>query len=129
MTTVTSRPPLLRALDRLKASGNTLFVDQGPDSHWLHARRVATEAAHWVAGAPPARRFACMAQTRYRQAEQACEVEVRDDGTLLAAFADAQRAVTPGQSLVLYDGPTCLGGAVIARTDAPLELRMQGDFQ
>jgi tRNA-specific 2-thiouridylase len=33
-------------------------------------------------------------------------------------FDDAQRAVTPGQSVVLYDGEVCLGGAVIAATDA-----------
>ena len=42
------------------------------------------------------------------------------DGTLTVQFARAQRAVTPGQSLVLYDGEVCLGGAVIASTDAPV---------
>ena len=40
-------------------------------------------------------------------------------------FARPQRAVTPGQSVVLYDGDVCLGGAVIAATDAPLELRQR----
>src|SRR3546814_9335732 len=59
--------------------------------------------------------------SRYRQPAQACEMEVRDDGSLCARFAQPQRAVTPGQSLVLYDGDHCLGGAVIAATDAPLE--------
>ena len=53
-------------------------------------------------------------------------MEVRDDGTLDVRFAQAQRAVTPGQSLVLYDGEECLGGAVIASTDAPLERRLAG---
>src|SRR3546814_12140724 len=48
-------------------------------------------------------------------------MEVRDDGSLCARFAQPQRAVTPGQSLVLSDGDHCLGGAVIAATDAPLE--------
>ena len=104
-----------------RVADNTLIVDQGTDSPYLFSHRLWTEAAHWIDGAPPARAFACTAQTRYRQRDEACTVEVRDDGTLAVAFADAQRAVTPGQSLVLYDGEVCLGGAVIAATDAPLE--------
>src|SRR3546814_1531031 len=66
-----------------------------------------------------------LAQARYRQHPEACTVEVRDDGSLRVRFARNQRAVTPGQSLVLYDGERCLGGAVIAATDAPLERRQQ----
>ena len=64
--------------------------------------------------------FACTAQTRYRQPDEPCTVSVLDDGTLAVQFERAQRAVTPGQSLVLYDGEVCLGGAVIATTDAPV---------
>jgi tRNA-specific 2-thiouridylase len=60
---------------------------------------------------------------RYRQAPEPCDVEVREDGSLRVAFPRPQRAVTPGQSVVLYDGEHCLGGAVIAATDAPLEAR------
>ena len=104
---------------------NLLYVDQGSDSPWLQSQSLQTQAAHWIAGAPPGRRFACMAQTRYRQPDQACEVEVSGDGTLSVRFAQAQRAVTPGQSLVLYDGEACLGGAVIATTDASLEQRIR----
>lgn len=100
-------------------ASNALYVDQGSDTPWLRSQALVSEAAHWIAGAPPARRFVCAAQTRYRQPDQACEVEVRDDGTLSVRFAEPQRAVTPGQSLVLYDGEQCLGGAVIAATDAP----------
>ena len=99
---------------------NILYVDQGHDSPWLLSNRLRSEAAHWVSGAPPARRFRCTAQTRYRQPDEACEVEVLDDGTLDIRFDRPQRAVTPGQSLVLYDGEACLGGAVILSTDAPV---------
>ncbi|HVI59365.1 MAG TPA: tRNA 2-thiouridine(34) synthase MnmA [Luteimonas sp.] len=106
-------------------AGNVLFVDQGSDSRYLQSTTTWTEAAHWIAGAPPAAAFGCVAQTRYRQQAQECEVEVADDGTLRVRFARPQRAVTPGQSLVLYDGDACLGGAVIATTDAPLERRPQ----
>jgi tRNA-specific 2-thiouridylase len=104
---------------------NLLYVDQGSDSPWLLSQSLRTQDAHWIAGAPPGARFACMAQTRYRQPDQACEVAVQGDGTLQVHFAQAQRAVTPGQSLVLYDGDVCLGGAVIASTDALLEQRIR----
>jgi tRNA-specific 2-thiouridylase len=104
-----------------RVADNTLIVDQGTDSPYLFSNRLWSERAHWIAGTAPATRFACSAQTRYRQQDEACEVEVRGDGTLAVVFERPQRAVTPGQSLVLYDGEVCLGGAVIAATDAPLE--------
>ena len=104
---------------------NVLFVDQGHDSPYLQSRSLWTEAAHWIGGAPPSRTFRCTAQTRYRQSEESCEVSVEESGTLSVRFHSSQRAVTPGQSLVLYDGETCLGGAVIAGTDAPLDLRQR----
>lgn len=100
--------------------GNRLIVDQG-DSGLLLSQRLRTETAHWIGGVPPAQRFACTAQTRYRQADEACEVLVRDDGGLDVRFERPQRAVTPGQSLVLYRDEVCLGGAVIAVTDAALD--------
>lgn len=99
--------------------GNVLVVDQQRDSPWLMSTTTRTEAAHWIAGRPPASCFDCSAQTRYRQRDEACEVAVAPDGSLEIAFARPQRAVTPGQSLVLYQGEVCLGGAVIAATDAP----------
>jgi tRNA-specific 2-thiouridylase len=106
-------------------ASNVLYVDQGTDSPYLYSQRLWSEAAHWISGNPPSARFQCMAQTRYRQPDQACEVAVRDDGTLEVRFSEPQRAVTPGQSLVLYDGDACLGGAVIASTDAALEQRLR----
>ena len=104
-------------------AANVLYVDQGGDSPWLMSGTTWTEPAHWIAGGPPASGFECLAQTRYRQPPEPCRVQVLDDGRLEAAFARPQRAVTPGQSLVLYDGDICLGGAVIEATDAPLERR------
>jgi tRNA-specific 2-thiouridylase len=100
---------------------NVLVVDQGSDSEFLLSGELWSETAHWIAGSPPATRFSCTAQTRYRQLDEACDIHVEDDGSVRVRFARRQRAVTPGQSLVLYDGDTCLGGAIIAATDAPLE--------
>ena len=99
---------------------NVLYVDQGHDSPWLQSTTLRSEKAHWIAVTAPAAAFTCTAQTRYRQANEACDVQVLDDGSLHVHFARPQRAVTPGQSLVLYDGEVCLGGAVILSTDAPV---------
>jgi len=46
-------------------------------------------------------------------------VSVSEQGQISVSFQRPQRAVTPGQSVVLYQGDDCLGGAVIASTDAP----------
>jgi tRNA-specific 2-thiouridylase len=55
-----------------------------------------------------------MVKTRYRQADQPCEVRVQPDGRCHVITDTLQRAVTPGQSAVFYQGEDCLGGAVIA---------------
>ena len=106
---------------------NILYVDQGSDSAWLQSTTLHSEPAHWIAGSAPSARFECKAQTRYRQPPEACEVHVGDDGSLSVRFARGQRAVTPGQSIVLYEDDVCLGGAVIERTDAPLELAIRDE--
>lgn len=100
---------------------NVLIVDQGVDSEWLMSRQLASETAHWVTGAPPGRVFQCSAKTRYRQRDEPCTVSVQEDGSVDVRFDAAQRAVTPGQSVVFYQNDECLGGAVILRTDARLE--------
>ena len=102
-----------------RVEDNVLVVDQVRDSSWLMSTTTRTGQAHWIAGTPPASRFEARAQTRYRQPDEACAVTVHDDGTLTVRFERPQRAVTPGQSLVLYDGDECFGGAVIESTDAP----------
>jgi len=104
---------------------NILYVDQGQDSPWLLSTSLRAGEASWTAGAAPATRFECSAKTRYRQADQPCRVEVDDDGSLRVSFAEAQRAVTPGQAVVFYQGAECLGGATINETDAPLECRLR----
>ena len=105
-------------------ASNVLYVDQDTASPYLHSTTLWSESAHWVVGNPPADGFECTAQTRYRQDDEPCSVSVAGDGTLAVRFARPQRAVTPGQSVVLYRGEECLGGAVIARTDAPLERQL-----
>jgi tRNA-uridine 2-sulfurtransferase len=104
---------------------NVLFVDQGGDSSWLMSTTLDSEPAHWIAGSPPAQVFDCTAKVRYRQPDQACSVTVNHDGGVSVRFQAPQRAVTPGQSVVFYRDDVCLGGAVILRTDAHLELQQR----
>jgi tRNA-specific 2-thiouridylase len=69
-----------------------------------------------VAGEPPADGHACAAKTRYRQADARCAFRATPAygaGQFALHFDDAQWAVTPGQSAVLYDGDVCLGGGII----------------
>ncbi len=94
-------------------AGNALIVGQGHDHPWLYSDGLVTEMPRWIAGAAPAMPLRCEAQVRYRQRPFGCIVETGADGALRVRFDSPQRAVTPGQSAVFYDGDRCLGGAVI----------------
>ena len=98
-------------------AANVLFVAQGGENQWLHSHRLVAESPTWISGKAPAAEFRCTAKTRYRQPDQDCVVSLHKD-QVEVRFDDPQRAVTPGQSVVFYDGQECLGGAVICATDA-----------
>ncbi len=102
------------------AATNRLVVDQG-DSPLLLSTRLRSESMHWIGGTAPPFPLQCLAQTRYRQSPQACTVTPHVDGGIDVRFDANQRAVTPGQSVVLYRDDECLGGAVIAATNSPLD--------
>jgi len=74
-------------------------------------RSLRAQDTSWTSGRLPDG-AAHTAKTRYRQADAACTL-TRADAGIKVDFAAAQWAVTPGQSVVLYDGETCLGGGVI----------------
>ena len=95
-------------------AANTLTVVQGHDHPLLLRSSLDALDASWVAGAPPPQGSRHGAKTRYRQADAACTLTRVADGGISAAFDAPQWAVTPGQSVVLYDGEACLGGAIIA---------------
>jgi tRNA-specific 2-thiouridylase len=70
----------------------------------------------WVAGAPPGVSFAATARIRSSHAGAACRARVLDGDRIAVRFEAAQRAVTPGQAVVLYAGDEVLGGGTIARS-------------
>src|SRR5471032_1435351 len=100
---------------RKDVANNILYIVQGHDHPWLLSAALSADQASWIAGAAPVA-GALSAKTRYRQADVACELAPAAAGASEFAlrFSDAQWAVTPGQSAVLYDGDICLGGGIIA---------------
>ena len=94
---------------------NVLTVAQGHDHPTLFSHGLTASNLHWIAGAP-ALPLQCSVKTRYRQADQPCTIEAADDNRVRANFTRPQRAVTPGQYAVFYDGDQCLGGGVIEQT-------------
>ena len=92
---------------------NVLLVAQGNDNPWLFSSRLRATQLAWVNRIPPALPLRCAAKIRYRQADQECSVDQQGDDAVLVSFTSPQRAVTPGQTIVFYEGEVCLGGAVI----------------
>ncbi|HET7570512.1 MAG TPA: tRNA 2-thiouridine(34) synthase MnmA [Gammaproteobacteria bacterium] len=90
---------------------NRLVVAQGHDHPLLFSDGLMARRLHWLAGKPAAH-FTCTAKIRYRQQDQASTVELESDAVRVS-FKQPQRAVTPGQYCVFYDGEICLGGGVI----------------
>ncbi len=95
---------------------NILYVVQGDKHPALYSKSLDASKMNWVSGEPrvsPGECFACTAKFRYRQSDQGVQVTVLEDGKIHVDFDQPQRAVTPGQEVVLYEGNNCLGGAVI----------------
>ena len=92
---------------------NRLIAVQGSDHPLLNHRYLTADTCDWVAPTAPELNKPIKAKVRYRQPEQPCHIFANDDGRLIVEFDEAQTAITPGQSIVFYDGEDCLGGAVI----------------
>ena len=91
---------------------NVLVVGQGNDHPWLFSRALHASHIYWVNPIDLDQPKVLRAKVRYRQADQDCVLERTASG-YRAVFDEPQRAVTPGQSVVFYDGEICLGGGVI----------------
>jgi tRNA-specific 2-thiouridylase len=97
---------------------NRLIVVQGHGHPALLAPRLTALESHWISGDAPVLEHPYAAKTRYRQADASCRVTHISDSRCEIAFDEAQWAVTPGQSVVIYGGEVCLGGAIIEQGHA-----------
>lgn len=96
---------------RKNLQDNTLMVVQGTDHPALFQDSLKVSTLHWI-GAAPTLPYSCTAKTRYRQADQPCTITENDSGYTVT-FDTPQRSITPGQSVVFYQGEHCLGGGII----------------
>lgn len=103
---------------RKDLANNRLIVVQGRDHPLLLARALVAHRQSWIAGVAPDHRRPYTAKTRYRQSDSACRIDALDSIACVITFEQPQLAVTPGQSVVLYDGDVCLGGGIIAAAHA-----------
>ncbi|MSS76164.1 MAG: tRNA 2-thiouridine(34) synthase MnmA [Methyloglobulus sp.] len=92
---------------------NILIVGQGHDHPLMLHNTLEASRLDWCNNKPLTQAIECAAKTRYRQVDQACRVEPLGEDRCQVIFDEPQRAITPGQSVVFYQGEICLGGGVI----------------
>jgi tRNA-specific 2-thiouridylase len=93
---------------------NVLIVGQGHDHPLMLHNTLEAGQLDWCGSQPLTETLRCTAKTRYRQPDQVCIVEPLDEGLRVKVrFDEQQRAITPGQSVVFYEGEVCLGGGII----------------
>jgi tRNA-uridine 2-sulfurtransferase len=94
---------------------NALIVVQGHEHPALQSIALRATGLNWLC-APPTRAFDASVKLRYRQEDQRASILPRADGSVDVNLHEPQRAVTPGQSVVIYRDSLCLGGGVIETT-------------
>lgn len=97
---------------------NVLYVVQGGDDPRLLSTSLTATQLNWINGEVPTEELKCTAKFRYRQQDQGVTLRFLPDQTCEVIFDAPQKAVTPGQAVVFYDGDVCLGGALIQQVHA-----------
>ena len=96
-------------------TNNTLIVVQGHDHPKLFQPKLSASDLTWVSGKAPHCGWVYSAKTRYRQTDSPCSIEEISKAKCKIEFAQPQWAVTPGQSVVIYESKVCLGGGIITK--------------
>jgi tRNA-specific 2-thiouridylase len=94
-------------------AANILYVVQGSEHPALYRQGLRASQLHWISGDMPALPYACQARIRHQQPLQAATITAMEGDHCTVLFADPQRAVAAGQSVVFYDREVCLGGGII----------------
>jgi tRNA-specific 2-thiouridylase len=92
---------------------NTLIVAQGHGHPLLFKDGLTAKKPHWILKILPKKHWVYGAKTRYRQPDAPCEIDTIDNDFIEIFFGQKQWAITPGQSIVVYESNVCLGGAII----------------
>lgn len=92
---------------------NVLYVVRGHDHPALLSGRLVAADLSWVSGDAPHTHWVYAAKSRYRQPDAPCSIDAVDADRCEIVFAEPQWAVTPGQSVVVYESKVCLGGGII----------------
>ncbi|GIM45099.1 tRNA-specific 2-thiouridylase MnmA [Collibacillus ludicampi] len=94
---------------------NILYVEQGAEHPSLYSQGLFASDVHWVSEREKPSTFTCTAKFRYRQPDQEVTVHLKSGNTCDVIFAKPQKAITPGQAVVFYQGEVCLGSGMIDR--------------
>ena len=95
---------------------NTVTV--GPNEA-LFTKELVARDWNWIAFPALTEPVRCKAKARSRMAEQDATVYPMEDGLAKVIFDEPQRAITPGQAVVLYDGELVIGGGTISGSETP----------
>ena len=99
-----------RYVCRVRPENNTVVLGTERE---LYGKTLMASDFSWISGETPDKPIFCRARLRYRQPEQPVLVTPLPGGRVRLSFDEPQRAITPGQAAVLYDGDTVLGGGTI----------------
>lgn len=98
---------------KINAKRNVVYVTNKKNDPALFGRELVAKEVNWVAGHSPKLPAKIQAKIRYRTADASAIIKPRNKNSLLIQFTRHQRAITPGQSIVFYQGQEMLGGGVI----------------
>jgi len=99
---------------RFDWKNNILYVVQDFDDPIFYQNSLRAKKVNWISGQEPKLPLACSAVIRYRHPAVKCRVVSKNSQGYQVVFKEAQRAITPGQSVVFYQGQKVLGGGIIA---------------
>ena len=92
---------------------NILYVEQGYDNEYLYSDELVASDVNWINPELVPEQLSCTAKFRYRQDDSGVKIKLNADGSVHVVFDEPERAITPGQAVVFYDGDVCLGGGTI----------------
>ena len=98
----------------IKPETNEIIIGKNKE---LYASKLIARDFNWISNNVPNKPVRVEGRTRYHQKLSWAKAQVLDNGKVEVVFDEPQRAITKGQSVVLYDGDVVLGGGTIEKID------------